>query len=43
MTVKLKLSVIEDGEQPHDVADVAFLYFGGVHAPTSPPTTRAVT
>jgi nitrate reductase alpha subunit len=32
-TVKLKLSVIEDGEQPHDVADVAFPYFGGVHAP----------
>jgi len=31
--VKLKLSVIEDGEQPHDVADVAFPYFGGVHAP----------
>ncbi len=31
--VRLKLSVIEDGEQPHDVADVAFPYFGGVHAP----------
>ena len=32
-TVKLKLSVIEDGAQAHDVADVAFPYFGGVHAP----------
>jgi nitrate reductase alpha subunit len=32
-TVKLKLSVIEDGEQAHDVADVAFPYFGGVQTP----------
>ena len=32
-TVKLKLSVMEDGAQAYDVADVAFPYFGGVHAP----------
>ena len=32
-TVKLKLSVIEDGEQAYDVADVAFPYFGGVQTP----------
>jgi nitrate reductase alpha subunit len=27
--VKLKLSVLEDGAQPHQIADVAFPYFGG--------------
>ncbi|MDP2771427.1 MAG: molybdopterin-dependent oxidoreductase, partial [Giesbergeria sp.] len=29
----LKLSVIEDGVQEHDIADVAFPYFGGVATP----------
>jgi nitrate reductase alpha subunit len=29
-TVKLKLSVMEDGEQAHDVATSAFPYFGGI-------------
>ncbi len=32
-TVKLKLSVLEDGAQPHDVVDVAFPYFGGNDTP----------
>ena len=32
--VKLKLSVVGEGVQPHEVADVAFPYFGGVQAPT---------
>ncbi|HNU12717.1 MAG TPA: nitrate reductase subunit alpha, partial [Rubrivivax sp.] len=27
--VKLKLSLLEDGAQPHEIADVAFPYFGG--------------
>src|SRR5690606_28284623 len=31
--VKLKLSVIEDGAQAHEVAPVAFPYFGGVQSP----------
>jgi len=31
--VKLKLSVLEDGEQAHDVVDVALPYFGGVATP----------
>lgn len=31
--VRLKLSVIEDGEQAHEVVDVALPYFGGVVAP----------
>ncbi len=31
--VKLKLSVIEDGEQAHEVVDVAFPYFGGRDTP----------
>ena len=31
--VKLKLSVLEDGEQAHEVSDVAFPYFGGVENP----------
>jgi len=31
--VKLKLSVLEDGPQTHEVVDVAFPYFGGQVAP----------
>ncbi|MBS0507885.1 MAG: nitrate reductase subunit alpha, partial [Proteobacteria bacterium] len=31
--VKLKLSVLEDGAQAHEVADVAFPYFGGLETP----------
>ena len=31
--VKLKLSVVEDGEQAHEITDVAFPYFGGVENP----------
>ena len=31
--VRLKLSVLEDGEQPHDVVEVAFPYFGGAANP----------
>lgn len=31
--VKLKLSVIEDGEQSHEVVDVAFPYFAGAEVP----------
>ena len=37
--VKLKLSVLEDGAQSHDVVDVAFAYFGGIaseHFPANP-------
>jgi nitrate reductase alpha subunit len=34
--VKLKLSVLEDGAQPHDVADVAFPYFAGAVVPNFP-------
>lgn len=30
---KLKLSVLEDGEQAHEIADVAFPYFGGQATP----------
>jgi len=32
-TVRLKLSVLEDGAQPHEVVDVAFPYFGGIATP----------
>ena len=32
-TVRLKLSVLEDGTQPHEVVDVAFPYFGGIATP----------
>ena len=32
-TVKLKLSVLEDGAQAHEIADVAFPYFGGIDTP----------
>ncbi len=32
-TVKLKLSVLEDGEQAHEVVDVGLPYFGGVATP----------
>src|SRR6185369_13541157 len=31
--VKLKLSVLEDGEQAHDVVSVGLPYFGGVSTP----------
>ncbi len=31
--VKLKLSVLEDGAQTHDIVDVAFPYFGGIDTP----------
>ncbi len=31
--VKLKLSVLEDGPQQHDIVDVAFPYFGGITTP----------
>ncbi len=31
--VKLKLSVLEDGAQAHEVTDVAFPYFGGIATP----------
>jgi len=31
--VKLKLSVLEDGAQVHDIVDVAFPYFGGIDTP----------
>ena len=31
--VRLKLSVLEDGAQAHDVVDVAFPYFGGIETP----------
>ena len=34
--VKLKLSVLEDGAQAHDVADVAFPYFAGAVVPNFP-------
>ncbi len=34
--VKLKLSVVEDGEQPHQISEVAFPYFGGVETPHFP-------
>jgi len=32
-TARLKLSVLEDGAQPHEVVDVAFPYFGGIATP----------
>lgn len=31
--VKLKLSVLEDGEQAHEVAEIGFPYFGGIDTP----------
>ncbi|WP_020206496.1 nitrate reductase subunit alpha [Cupriavidus sp. WS] len=31
--VRLKLSVLEDGAQPHEVVDVGFPYFGGIDTP----------
>ncbi|PRD67801.1 nitrate reductase subunit alpha [Malikia spinosa] len=34
--VKLKLSVVEDGAQPHEISEVAFPYFGGVETPNFP-------
>jgi len=38
--VKLKLSVLEDGEQATEVVDVALPYFGGVHAPHFPANAQ---
>ncbi len=38
--IKLKLSVIEDGEQAHEVVDVALPYFGGVEAPHFPANAQ---
>jgi nitrate reductase alpha subunit len=38
--VKLKLSVLEDGEQAHEVVDVAFPTSVACRTRTSPPTTR---
>lgn len=35
-TVSLKLSVLEDGAQAHEIVDVAFPYFGGAHNPHFP-------
>ena len=32
--VQLKLSVLEDGAQAHEVRDVAFPYFGGIETPS---------
>ena len=31
--VKLKLSVLEDGDQAHEIVDVGFPYFGGIATP----------
>ena len=31
--LRLKLSVLEDGAQPHEVVDVGFPYFGGIDTP----------
>ncbi|MGE8366500.1 nitrate reductase subunit alpha [Cupriavidus sp.] len=31
--VKLKLSAVEDGAQPHEIVDVGFPYFGGIDTP----------
>lgn len=38
--VKLKLSVIEDGEQEHQVVDVGFPYFGGRDTPNFTGNTQ---
>jgi nitrate reductase alpha subunit len=38
--VKLKLSVIEDGEQAHEVVEVAFPYFAGADTPHFPNSPR---
>ena len=38
--VKLKLSVIEDGEQEHQVVDVGFPYFGGRETPNFTGNTQ---
>ena len=39
--VKLKLSVIEDGEQEHQVVDVCFPYFGGRETPNFTGNTQS--
>ncbi len=38
--VRLKLSVLEDGEQAHSIEDVAFPYFGGIAAPHFPANAQ---
>ncbi len=38
--VKLKLSVLEDGEQAHEVVDVAFPYFAGNASPHFTPNAQ---
>ncbi len=37
----LKLSVLEDTPQPHEIVDVAFPYFGGVHNPHFPSNEQS--
>jgi len=37
---KLKLSVLEDGPQPHEVVEVAFPYFAGADTPHFPSSKR---
>ena len=37
----LKLSVLEDTSQPHEIVDVAFPYFGGVHNPHFPSNEQS--
>ena len=39
-TASLKLSVLEDGPQPHEIVDVAFPYFGGVPSPHFPANVQ---
>ena len=39
--VKLKLSVLEDGAQAHEVVDVAFPYFAGAEVPHFTPSPQA--
>jgi nitrate reductase alpha subunit len=38
--VRLKLSVLEDGAQAHEVVDVAYPYFGGIEAPHFPANAQ---
>ena len=39
--VSLKLSVLEDTPQAHEIVDVAFPYFGGVHNPHFPANAQS--
>jgi nitrate reductase alpha subunit len=39
-SASLKLSVLEDGLQPHEIVDVAFPYFGGVQTPHFPANVQ---